>query len=129
MVCVNFKDHEQCHAEASDALQRGFDGKQVRACVRSRLCARTQRPRTCLPLSQAIHPAQIDIIHRAFRPSRAIEDYARRIVAANEQHQQRGTGAFTVSGPNGEAVMIDMPLVRWAHGVLRRCDVGASAAQ
>jgi citrate lyase subunit beta-like protein len=42
-------------------------------------------------------------------------DLAQRIVEGHEKHQAEGKGAFSLDGK-----MIDAPMVKWAHKILRR---------
>lgn len=45
MVCIEYKDEAYLHEECEEGAMLGFDGKQ------------------------AIHPAQLDVMRRAFSPS------------------------------------------------------------
>ncbi len=91
LVAINFHDLDALRAEAEFGAKLGFSGKQI------------------------IHPAQVDPVQTAFTPSDALIDRARRIVAAFEENQARGAGAFALDGQ-----MIDMPLLRNAQKVLER---------
>ena len=62
----------------------------------------------------AIHPAQLDIIHRVFAPSAAEIECAREIVAAFDQ---AGGGVVTVNG-----MMVDAPVVERARRVLETAE-------
>jgi citrate lyase beta subunit len=63
----------------------------------------------------AIHPGQLDVINRAFAPSPDEIARAAQIVAAAEQHQAAGLGAFALDGR-----MIDAPVIKAAENVLAR---------
>lgn len=60
----------------------------------------------------AIHPAQVGPINAAFAPDPEEVEWARRVLAAREEHE--GEGVFRVEGE-----MIDAPLVARAERVLR----------
>jgi citrate lyase subunit beta/citryl-CoA lyase len=59
----------------------------------------------------AIHPAQSEVINRAFTPSEADVDHARRVVEAFEQNP--GVGTIGLDGK-----MLDMPHLKQARNVL-----------
>ncbi len=63
----------------------------------------------------AIHPKQIAPIVEAFMPSPEEAARARRLVAAYDEQQAKGFGAFTF-----EEKMVDMPMLRAAQAVLAR---------
>lgn len=88
-VYINFKDLEGLRAQSEEGAGMGFTGKQ------------------------AIHPAQIQIIQEAFRPSDERIDWAKGLVQGFEAAQAEGKGAFVYRGQ-----MIDMPLLRQAYNVL-----------
>jgi citrate lyase beta subunit len=91
MVFVDFNDEAGLRAEARSALELGYSGKT------------------------AIHPKQIAPITETFKPSPAELERAQRLVAAHEQNQASGSGAFAFEGK-----MVDMPVVRAAQAVLAR---------
>ena len=62
-----------------------------------------------------IHPIQIQIIHRAFAPSRAELEKALRIVAAYEEAQAQGLGVVSLGSK-----MIDAPVVHRAVKLVER---------
>ena len=62
---------------------------------------------------QVIHPAQIDIVNQSFSPSSQDVEYAEGMIAAFNEHQSSGKGAFTYRGS-----MIDMPSVKQAQNVV-----------
>jgi (S)-citramalyl-CoA lyase len=57
-----------------------------------------------------IHPKQVEVIHRALRPSAAERDWAQRVVDGAES----GAGVFTLDGQ-----MVDAPVILRAREVLR----------
>jgi citrate lyase beta subunit len=95
-VYVNFSDAEGFSADCSFARQLGYVGKTL------------------------IHPSQIDAANRIFAPSAQEVEWAQRLIAAFEAHQNSGAGAFSFEGK-----MVDMPILRSAQRVLER----AKAAQ
>ena len=62
-----------------------------------------------------IHPNQTPIVNRAFSPTAAEVAQAERLVAAFEEQQAQGAGAFTFEGK-----MVDMPMLVAARKVLAR---------
>jgi citrate lyase beta subunit len=91
MVCVDFQDLEALERDAQDGARRGYSGKQ------------------------AIHPRQIEPIHRAFTPAEPEIAHARRVVEAYAAHVAQGAGAFALDGK-----MVDMPVVKAAERLLAR---------
>lgn len=91
MVFVDFNDEAGVKAEARTALELGYSGKT------------------------AIHPKQIAPINEAFTPSAQEVERAQRLLAAHDQNQAIGSGAFAFEGK-----MVDMPVVRAAQAVLAR---------
>ncbi|RUW67066.1 MAG: CoA ester lyase [Mesorhizobium sp.] len=61
----------------------------------------------------AIHPAQVAIFNEAFSPSAQELEWARRVVAAENDAATCGLSAFSLNGK-----MIDPPVVRRAHEIL-----------
>ncbi|MER9262490.1 CoA ester lyase [Mesorhizobium sp. M0619] len=61
----------------------------------------------------AIHPTQVAIFNQAFSPSAQELEWARRVVAADNNAATRGLSAFSFNGK-----MIDPPVVRRAHEIL-----------
>jgi len=84
---VDFKDTDGLRASCEAAASEGFTGRI------------------------AIHPAQVDAINRAFAPSEAAVDHARRVIAAFDANP----GAGTV-GLDGK--MIDIPHLKQARNVM-----------
>ncbi|WP_102225942.1 HpcH/HpaI aldolase/citrate lyase family protein [Acidimangrovimonas sediminis] len=79
IVCVDgvynaFKDDEGLAAECAQGRDMGFDGKTL------------------------IHPAQLEIANRAFAPSEAEAELARRQIAAFDAAQAKGQGVAVVDG-------------------------------
>ncbi|ORY21373.1 Pyruvate/Phosphoenolpyruvate kinase-like domain-containing protein [Naematelia encephala] len=91
LVCVNYKDPEALRIESEEGRRLGFDGKQ------------------------AIHPDQIEIIHRAFAPSPADIEKALKIRDAFEKHDLAGRGAFEL-----DEAMIDAPMQKQALRILAK---------
>jgi citrate lyase beta subunit len=89
MVFIDFRDSEGLRREALQGAQMAFAGKQI------------------------IHPNQVAPVQEAFTPSDEAIAHARRLMAAFEQHQQAGRGAFALDDK-----MIDAPLVKAAERVL-----------
>lgn len=94
MVYINFKDPEGLKAQAEEGAQFGYTGKQI------------------------IHPGQIDVVNRAFSPSKEKLNWASAVVTAFEQHEKEGKGAIDFHG-----CMIDMPTVQQARNVLRLAEL------
>ncbi|MER8996024.1 CoA ester lyase [Mesorhizobium sp. M0678] len=61
----------------------------------------------------AIHPTQVAIFNEAFSPSAQEVEWARDVVAAENNAASRGLSAFSLNGK-----MIDPPVVRRAHEIL-----------
>lgn len=61
----------------------------------------------------AIHPTQVAIFNEAFSPSAQDVEWARDVVAAENDAALRGLSAFSLNGK-----MIDPPVVRRAHEIL-----------
>ncbi|XP_064413716.1 citramalyl-CoA lyase, mitochondrial isoform X4 [Latimeria chalumnae] len=62
---------------------------------------------------QVIHPNQIQVVQEAFSPTTEKVKWATELIAAFEEHQKLGKGAFTFHGS-----MIDMPLLKQAQNVV-----------
>lgn len=91
MLHVNFKDGEGLARLAAQGARLGYSGMQI------------------------VHPDQIGPVLAAFTPSAEEISWAQRVIAAYEQHDAEGRGAFALGGK-----MIDMPLVKAAQRVLAR---------
>ncbi|PZV34499.1 CoA ester lyase [Mesorhizobium kowhaii] len=61
----------------------------------------------------AIHPTQVAIFNEAFSPSAQEVEWARDVVAAENDAATRGLSAFSMNGK-----MVDPPVVRRAHEIL-----------
>lgn len=88
---VNLKNPDGLVAEAQRALELGYRGKM------------------------AIHPAQLEPLHRIFTPSPEAVTAAKRLLEAHNQHQAKGSGVFTLDGK-----MVDMPMVRAAEKIIKK---------
>ena len=60
-----------------------------------------------------IHPAQIEVVEKVFRPTDAEVEHARRVVEAFEAAEASGAGAVAVDGQ-----MVDLPVVERARRAL-----------
>ena len=67
---------------------------------------------------QCIHPSQIAVCHKAFSPGDKEVEWAARVVIADEKASKAGRGAWSLEGK-----MIDVPVVKKAHAVLKHADV------
>ncbi|WWC69775.1 uncharacterized protein I206_103718 [Kwoniella pini CBS 10737] len=91
LVCVNYKDPKVLQEESEEGKRLGFDGKQ------------------------AIHPNQIDIIHKSYSPSEKDVVKAARIQFSFEHNDKVGKGAYTLDG-----AMIDAPVYKQALNLLTK---------
>jgi citrate lyase subunit beta-like protein len=91
MVQPDFSDLQLLTTEANQGAELGFSGKQI------------------------IHPAQIEVVQRAFTPSERSIQQAMRIVEEARVALAEGRGAFTIDGK-----MVDMPVIKRAETVLSR---------
>ena len=89
-VQIDFHDEEQLRKESIKSFQLGYIGKQV------------------------IHPKQIDPVQESYSPSLEDIEHAAAVVQANDEHQQKGEGAFSFKGK-----MIDMPTVKQFENLLQ----------
>lgn len=69
----------------------------------------------------AIHPSQIEPIHRVFTPNEAAVERARRVIAAYEAGEREGVGAVQVEGQ-----MVDAPVAQRARALVARADAIAA---
>jgi citrate lyase beta subunit len=90
-LCTDFDDEAALIEDAKFGVQLGFSGKL------------------------AIHPKQVNVIQISFTPTDEQIAAAQRLVAAHDQQQAHGTGAFALDGK-----MIDMPAIRAAQQVLAK---------
>jgi citrate lyase subunit beta/citryl-CoA lyase len=88
---ANYSDTDAIAASAREARALGFDG------------------------ASCIHPAVVPILNQAFSPAPAALDHARRMVAAFEQAEAEGRGAFAFEG-----AMVDLPVVARARRLIAR---------
>lgn len=111
---MNYKDEAALREESEEGRRLGFDGK-----VRDLPPGGADR-------KQAIHPAQVDIIHKAFAPSESGKslmailakvdiDRAQKVKETFEASERDGKGAYGLEG-----VMIDAPVYKQ---VSARCDL------
>ena len=68
-----------------------------------------------------IHPSQVPIANAVFFPTEQEIDQATRLIAAAEDAQAKGAGAFLLDG-----AMVDVPVLERARGVLARVALRAS---
>ncbi|KAL4635521.1 hypothetical protein GN956_G13391 [Arapaima gigas] len=82
---------------------------------KSKLLSSFLLPFVCFPPKgkQIIHPGQIKVVQEEFSPSPERVTWAADLIAAFEQHQKLGKGAFTFRGS-----MIDMPLLKQAQNIV-----------
>jgi citrate lyase subunit beta / citryl-CoA lyase len=93
-ICPEFRDLDVVYNDALTASTMGFDGKF------------------------AIHPSQIEPIHRAFTPTDVDLAQARRIVDAYDQAVADGRAAVAVDGK-----MIDPPVAERARALVTRASL------
>ena len=92
MVHIDFRNMEDLERECQEGREMGFTGKQ------------------------AIHPAQLETIHRSFVPTPKDLEFARRCVQEYETATTtRGKGACIVDG-----TVVDAPVYKWAIKLLKR---------
>jgi citrate lyase subunit beta-like protein len=92
MVHIDFRNLEDLERECQEGREMGFTGKQ------------------------AIHPAQLETIHRKFAPSATDIDFARKCVREYEAATATaGKGACVVDG-----IVVDAPVYKWALKILKR---------
>ncbi len=94
-VYADIDDMDGLYEEAVKVRKMGYDGKA------------------------AIHPSQIEVIHRAFTPSEEEIAYARKVISALKEAEASGSGVASVGNK-----MIDKPIATRAKRILAR----ASAA-
>ena len=90
-LLIDFTADEALRADCRFGVELGFSGKL------------------------AIHPRQVPIIQAAFTPTDEQIERARALIAAHDQHQARGVGAFAFEGR-----MIDRPAIRAAEQILAK---------
>ncbi|XP_049790270.1 citramalyl-CoA lyase, mitochondrial-like isoform X3 [Schistocerca nitens] len=90
MVDINYKDLPALKKHSIAGARMGFTGKQV------------------------IHPNQVRIVQDAFSPTPEKVQWATDLIAAFNEHQLKGKGAFVYKDS-----MIDMPLLRQAQHIIQ----------
>ena len=93
-VYPNAEDEKGLIEETKRVFDMGFDGKG------------------------AIHPSQIEIIHKCFIPSNEEIEEAKKIVEAIEEARKKGLGTATVDGR-----MIDLPVEKKARRILKLAEI------
>jgi citrate lyase subunit beta/citryl-CoA lyase len=88
---TDFRDEEGLRRDTDRGIGFGYDGK---------LC---------------IHPAQVSVINDAFTPEIERVEWAKKVMEAKKEADERGKGVFKVEGE-----MVDEPLVEQARTVLER---------
>lgn len=99
MVTVDFKNEMIIRRESEFGARLGYTGKQI------------------------IHPSQVEPVQKAFSPSGIELRQARELIAAFEEHQKIGKGAFAFKGR-----MVDMPVIRRARNLMERADESKRSA-
>uniref|UniRef100_A0A4W4DZ47 Citramalyl-CoA lyase, mitochondrial n=1 Tax=Electrophorus electricus TaxID=8005 RepID=A0A4W4DZ47_ELEEL len=89
LVYIDYQDGEGLRQQAREGALMGFTGKQV------------------------IHPSQVKTVQEEFSPSLERVKWAAELIAAFEEHQRLGKGAFTFHGS-----MIDMPSLKQAQNIV-----------
>ncbi|WFC93934.1 hypothetical protein MBRA1_000560 [Malassezia brasiliensis] len=96
MVCVDYKDRAYLEDECAEGAELGFDGKQ------------------------AIHPAQLETIRRAFSPTEHDIEEAKAILAAYENASRMQDKGAVGLDYGGRSIMIDAPMLLQAQRTLAR---------
>ncbi|CAG8497650.1 8989_t:CDS:10 [Paraglomus occultum] len=91
LVCLDYKNDAILAEECQEGREMGFVGKQ------------------------AIHPQQVDIIHKTFLPDKKDINRAVKILNGYKEHSEKGIGVFSLDGK-----MIDLPMVKWAQRMISR---------
>jgi len=91
VVYGNIDDDEGFLREVAIAKGLGFDGKSL------------------------IHPKQVELLHRAYAPTKEEVDHANRVLAAAEAAHRKGLGVVSLDGK-----MVDPPVIEEAEMVLQR---------
>ncbi|OHV80490.1 CoA ester lyase [Rhizobium sp. LCM 4573] len=92
---VDFADKDALRAAAMEARDFGFDG------------------------ASCIHPSVVPILNECFAPSPEEVEWARKVLAANDENAAAGRGAFMLEGK-----FIDAPIVTRARNLLARFEKG-----
>ncbi|KAG5833128.1 hypothetical protein ANANG_G00272570 [Anguilla anguilla] len=96
LVYIDYQDGDGLRRQAREGALMGFTGKQV------------------------IHPNQVKAVQEEFSPSPERVEWAQQLIAAFEEHQKLGKGAFTFRGS-----MIDMPSLKQAQNIVAMAAVVA----
>lgn len=96
VASVLLREPEALYRETRKSYFLGFDGK---ACI---------------------SPSQIEAIHRGFAPEESEITWARRLLEANRDAEERGLAVFSLDGK-----MVDAPFVMQAESILRRAGLDA----
>ena len=104
-----------CRLAAAEADVPAYDGAFVGIADLEGFRAEAEAARALgLAGKSCVHPSQIAIANAVFAPTAAQIERARRVVAAADEMEPRGVGAFTVDG-----VMADGPFIARAREILR----------
>ncbi|TFY76212.1 hypothetical protein EWM64_g7799 [Hericium alpestre] len=97
MVCVNYKDVDYLKDECADGRRLGFNGKQ------------------------AIHPAQVDVIHSTFVPTPEEISRAAKILhlMAQTHAAEKGAVGLDMGDEKGSKEMIDAPMLKQAEQTVK----------
>jgi citrate lyase subunit beta/citryl-CoA lyase len=68
----------------------------------------------------AIHPAQVPVINDVFTPSAEVVDYQRKVLAAFEEAEAKGSASIAVDGK-----MVDYAVARVARAIIARSEAAA----
>ncbi|BGP01698.1 Pyruvate/Phosphoenolpyruvate kinase-like domain-containing protein [Rhodotorula toruloides] len=101
LVCVKYKGEEAQQVlvdECREGREMGFTGKQ------------------------AIHPAQVSTIQRAFAPSPAEIERAQAILAQYAEVSTTGAGAYGLKNADGGVDMIDAPMLLQAQSIIAQAE-------
>jgi len=91
MVQTNFSEPVLLAVESKQGADMGYVGKQI------------------------IHPAQVEVVQKAFTPSAESIERALKIVEGAKNAQSEGKGAFSMDGE-----MVDLPVVKRSETILSR---------
>ena len=96
---VDFADKDALRTAAMEARDFGFDG------------------------ASCIHPSVVPILNECFAPSPEEVEWARKVLAANDENTAAGRGAFMLEGR-----FIDAPIVTRARNLLARFEKGRATS-
>ena len=97
-VFMDFRNLEALRVESEIARRLGYVGKV------------------------AIHPAQVPVINDVFTPAPEVVAYQRKVLAAFEEAEARGSASIAVDGK-----MVDYAVARVARTIISRADAAAKA--